>query len=890
MKQSFLVIAFAICSLLILPQLSAQNSLVGDGFGGRKWYVPTNYEVSSYCAFNICGVGHQLYGWGSNFWWALANNSYIDPIGPVACLGMTSVQFFSGGYMQGAIKTDGTAWAWATGSVCGSTGVFAGTPIFMLNDAKFVDGGVDHIVFVKNDGTVWGAGYNCGGQLGIGGLSPSTVCYRTPVQVSGITNAVRAVAVGIGPAATLILLADGTVKITGGSKSLRYDTASVPVTMPELTNIVDIKGNSYTAFALDSAGQVFGFGVGWTGLGNQTPYPNPPAKITFPAGAAPIVALSANADGDATLALDEEGKVYGWGPGGVIGAGPDSLIRMVPTLVATNVVDIGAGESFSYIVKADGTLWASGKSQTAPGATAGSIWMNLSNTARDTFTKINPPAWFGLCSPVLPTSCLNPLAQPAVSVVQPTCTIATGSITVTSPAGSSLSYSTDSGRTYSNTTGIFNGLVAGVYKVRVKDTGQCISPVTTVTINPQPITPPAPAISITQPTCTAATGIITITSPTGFSYSITGANYGTSPTFTGVSPGTYIVTAQGSGGCISPATVAIINIAPGAPAAPAVTVTQPNCTTPTGTITITPPIGTGLTYSIDGVDYSNTTGLFANVASGSYNVRVKNSSGCVSVATAATINAAPGIPADPVATVIHPTCLLPFGIITVTSPTGAGLVYSIDGVSYTNTTGVFNNVAPGSHNLTVSNGSCTSSSTVATVNAVPKLTITLAATPNPVSAGNVVSLVVSGSSPFTVTSWMPLADFVNQTATSQTIVANASTIYSVTAKTADDCLDTAQIKVSVSASDEIYIPNTFTPDNNGHNDVFFVYGNSIDKIEIIIWNQWGEKIFSTKDKTEGWNGMSKGKAQPTGVYIYSVKILLNNDKEMMKKGFVNLVR
>lgn len=49
----------------------AQNSMVGDGFGGRLWYNPTNYTVGSYSAYSICqdicGTGEtQLYGWGDN--------------------------------------------------------------------------------------------------------------------------------------------------------------------------------------------------------------------------------------------------------------------------------------------------------------------------------------------------------------------------------------------------------------------------------------------------------------------------------------------------------------------------------------------------------------------------------------------------------------------------------------------------------------------------------------------------------------------------------------------------------------------------------------------------------------------------------------------------------
>jgi hypothetical protein len=78
-------------------------------------------------------------------------------------------------------------------------------------------------------------------------------------------------------------------------------------------------------------------------------------------------------------------------------------------------------------------------------------------------------------------------------------------------------------------------------------------------------------------------------------YSIGGA-YQSSTTFSALVPGPYTVTAMNSDGCISPGTIVTINAAPGAPAAPTATLIQPTCTLATGTILVTAPIGTGMTY------------------------------------------------------------------------------------------------------------------------------------------------------------------------------------------------------------------------------------------------------------------------------------------------------
>jgi hypothetical protein len=83
---------------------------------------------------------------------------------------------------------------------------------------------------------------------------------------------------------------------------------------------------------------------------------------------------------------------------------------------------------------------------------------------------------------------------------------------------------------------------------------------------------------------------------------------------------------------------------------PTVELVQPTCTSSAGTITVTSPIGTGYTYSIDGADYTNTTGIFDPVPTGSYTVTAKNPEGCVSQGTTATIEVvtlAPNAPTGP---------------------------------------------------------------------------------------------------------------------------------------------------------------------------------------------------------------------------------------------------
>lgn len=91
-------------------------------------------------------------------------------------------------------------------------------------------------------------------------------------------------------------------------------------------------------------------------------------------------------------------------------------------------------------------------------------------------------------------------------------------------------------------------------------------------------------------------------------------------------------------------------------------------------------------------------------------------------------------------------------------------------------------------------------------------------------------------------------------------------------------------------ADKLYIPNTFTPNGDGKNDVFMIYGTTIQKANLSVYNQWGELIFRTTDKSAGWDGTYKGRDQPVGVYVYYVEATMNDGHSITKKGTITLLR
>ncbi|MEX0980938.1 MAG: hypothetical protein WDZ47_02505, partial [Bacteroidales bacterium] len=279
--------------------------------------------------------------------------------------------------------------------------------------------------------------------------------------------------------------------------------------------------------------------------------------------------------------------------------------------------------------------------------------------------------------------------------------------------GDSLYYQWRKGTVNLTNTGNISGATSStltVYSVNTSDvatnynvivSGKCAADVTSanasLAIN---LRPDAPTVTVIQPTCSVPTGTITVSSSlVDLSFSVDGTDYtNTTGIFTSLAAGEYEVTAKSADGCVSAGTSVTINAQPAGPDAPTVTITQPTCSVPTGTITVSSSL-VDLSFSVDGTDYTNTTGIFTSLAAGEYEVTAKSADGCVSAGTSVTINAQPAGPDAPTVTITQPTCSVPTGTITVSSSL-VDLSFSVDGTDYTNTTGIFTSLAAGEYEVT----------------------------------------------------------------------------------------------------------------------------------------------------------------------------------------------
>ncbi len=106
------------------------------------------------------------------------------------------------------------------------------------------------------------------------------------------------------------------------------------------------------------------------------------------------------------------------------------------------------------------------------------------------------------------------------------------------------------------------------------------------------------------------------------------------------------------------------------------------------------------------------------------------------------------------------------------------------------------------------------------------------------------------------------------------------------------CSDTVSDKIRIEGIPHGFIPNVFTPNNDGVNDLFKISGEYISSSSMIIYNRWGSVMFETSDALAGWNGINRQNSLQcdNGTYFYLISFTLKNEKKYAFKGNVSLFR
>ncbi|MFK8006679.1 MAG: gliding motility-associated C-terminal domain-containing protein [Saprospiraceae bacterium] len=104
------------------------------------------------------------------------------------------------------------------------------------------------------------------------------------------------------------------------------------------------------------------------------------------------------------------------------------------------------------------------------------------------------------------------------------------------------------------------------------------------------------------------------------------------------------------------------------------------------------------------------------------------------------------------------------------------------------------------------------------------------------------------------------------------------------------CFGIDSISFSTNCSTELFVPNAFSPNEDGQNDFFQAYGIEVVNFNLKIFDRWGAFLFESNKIEQGWNGKFRGQLKENGVYVYYINATFLDGTTIQKKGDVTLMR
>ncbi len=193
------------------------------------------------------------------------------------------------------------------------------------------------------------------------------------------------------------------------------------------------------------------------------------------------------------------------------------------------------------------------------------------------------------------------------------------------------------------------------------------------------------------------------------------------------------------------------------------------------------------------------------------------------------------------------------------------------------------------YTLTGSSGICSNTDSVTVVvNPLPSISLT-----NDLSITQGSSIMLSATSGGTY-SWSPTTALSCSNCASPTATPFASTTYCVNVTDSNGCASSECVNITVDIQcGELFVPNVFSPNGDGKNDVLEVKinPNCVTDYNMLIFDRWGEKVFESNDINLSWDGTYKVKALDNATFVYYLKItLINTDAPVSKKGNVSIIK
>ncbi len=406
----------------------------------------------------------------------------------------------------------------------------------------------------------------------------------------------------------------------------------------------------------------------------------------------------------------------------------------------------------------------------------------------------------------------------------------------------------------------------------------------TIVVVPMPVTTvfnPSITVCAGNPiflngTSTGTGGVYTWFGPGGYSSSLI------SPTITPstlANSGTYTVS-NATSCIIAQTTVSVI-------ALPTVTISSTSntlCINNTATLTANSSASIGYTWTPSGTLGSPSASITTATPLTNTTYTVIVGAGSCTNSAVKTISVVPS-PIIGVLTLTNTTCGLCNGIITASA--SAGLApYTYSWSPSVSTQSFVTGLCPDNYSVTIQDGNQCKSTFSSAIAGSAIFQASLTASSTEVFQGEPVTL--TGMSGVTYT-WSPNL-YLSCDVCPVTIATPMDDIaYCVEATSVDNCKDTACIDIIVKCGD-IFVPNAFSPNNDGHNDELIVFGNCIKDLVFRIYDRWGEMVYESFDTSNKWDGKYKGYSVTAGVFVYQLSAKLKSGEVVNKKGNITVVK
>ncbi|MBZ0100032.1 MAG: PKD domain-containing protein, partial [Taibaiella sp.] len=145
--------------------------------------------------------------------------------------------------------------------------------------------------------------------------------------------------------------------------------------------------------------------------------------------------------------------------------------------------------------------------------------------------------------------------------------------------------------------------------------------------------------------------------------------------------------------------------------------------------------------------------------------------------------------------------------------------------------------------------------------------------------------------------WSPASTLSCETCSNPVASPFKTTTYTVKVFSKFECVDSANVTITILCDEkQLFVPNTFTPNGDGVNDIFMVRGTGINTLKAFrVYNRWGQVMFersdvTVNDKAYGWDGTFNGAQLPPDVYVWTVEAYCENGDLLKLKGDVTIIR